>query len=417
MFIEVNIIQSLPPSNPNRGEDGGPKSITFGGTLRARMSSQSQKRAARLWYRENAAFDRDQLAQRSRRHAPELAKLLDWLEAPEDRQTVAQLLLALFNVAPEKLLEEAISDKGKNLLFVSNHELKTIALIASQHQDLLADLLVKAKEYQGRSEDSSKQQAKKEAKETNFGPSKRELAPLRKALVQALATVPGDVALFGRMMASLTETSVDGCVQVADAISVNGFGIKKTPIGPSTNKSYVIGEVDFYSAVDDIAPNDDPESDDAGGTGMIGELPVISPVYYRYANVCIPELESLVGNPELAKEFAAAFLQGFIRALPSGYIRSHAHMTLPEFVLVRVSPGQPYQHAPAFQVGIDRSESGRSIAELATVALLNRVKAMDNLYGATALYSGVTAMVDVDGMAVSPLANVLDQALAVAFGG
>ena len=415
MFIELHIIQSLPPSNPNRGQDGGPKSITFGGTLRARMSSQSQKRAARLWYRENAGFDRDQMAQRSRRHAPELAKLLDWLDAPEDRQTVAQLLLALFNVAPEKLLEEATSDKGKNLLFVSNHELKTIALIASQHQDLLADLLVKAKEYQDRREEAGKQKTKKEAKEVSFNPSKRELAPLQKALVQALGAVPGDVALFGRMMASLTETSVDGCVQVADAISVNGFGTKKTPIGPSTNKSYVIGEVDFYSAVDDIAPNDDPESDDAGGTGMIGELPVISPVYYRYANVCTRELTSLVGDAATAQEFAQGFLNGFVRALPSGYIRSHAHMTLPEFVLVRVTPGQPYQHAPAFQNAIDRSEAGRSIAEQAALALADRVKDMDDLYGSTALYSGVTAIVG--DVSAQPLANVLDQALAVAFGG
>ena len=44
--IEVHLIQNFAPSNLNRDDVGQPKSATFGGFRRARISSQSGKRAA-----------------------------------------------------------------------------------------------------------------------------------------------------------------------------------------------------------------------------------------------------------------------------------------------------------------------------------------------------------------------------------
>jgi hypothetical protein len=35
MFISIHGIQSLPPSNPNRGKDGEPKHAPLGGVVRA----------------------------------------------------------------------------------------------------------------------------------------------------------------------------------------------------------------------------------------------------------------------------------------------------------------------------------------------------------------------------------------------
>ena len=50
--IEVHLIQNFAPSNLNRDDTGQPKSATFGGCRRARISSQSGKRAARMWWKE-----------------------------------------------------------------------------------------------------------------------------------------------------------------------------------------------------------------------------------------------------------------------------------------------------------------------------------------------------------------------------
>jgi len=52
MQLELHLIQSFPPANLNRDENGMPKSTVFGGRPRARISSQCQKRAVRKFYQE-----------------------------------------------------------------------------------------------------------------------------------------------------------------------------------------------------------------------------------------------------------------------------------------------------------------------------------------------------------------------------
>ena len=47
LHIDIHVIQSVPPSNLNRDDTGSPKTATYGGVRRARVSSQAWKRAAR----------------------------------------------------------------------------------------------------------------------------------------------------------------------------------------------------------------------------------------------------------------------------------------------------------------------------------------------------------------------------------
>ena len=46
-YIDFHALQSTGPANLNRDDSGSPKSTVFGGTRRARVSSQSWKRAIR----------------------------------------------------------------------------------------------------------------------------------------------------------------------------------------------------------------------------------------------------------------------------------------------------------------------------------------------------------------------------------
>ena len=48
LFMDVHVIQTLPPSNINRDDSGSPKTAQYGGVRRARVSSQAWKRAMRL---------------------------------------------------------------------------------------------------------------------------------------------------------------------------------------------------------------------------------------------------------------------------------------------------------------------------------------------------------------------------------
>lgn len=384
MFVELHVIQTLPPSNPNRGRDGGPKSAMYGGTLRARLSSQSQKRAARCWYREHGGIPREQLADRSRQWADELALMIaPW--AGDDALIIARMTLGLFNVGPDKILNEAI-EPGGNLLFLSAHEVSTIAAIAEQHQPLLIDLARRCHEMTELGT----------VKNYDRHPTKKEVSPLTKALCQISAHIPGDVAVFGRMMATLTETSVDGCVQVADALSVNAMPRAKTVDG------WMTGEVDFFSAVDDRGTET--------GAGMIGERAIVSPTYYRYANICTTELTRLVGDKATAAQFANGFLRGFIMALPDGMVRSHAHMTVPEAVIIRTCEHQPYCHTPAFLAAINEPDGGgASVSQRATAALISRINDTTEIYGTHAVYHGMTGL-----RSHVPSAVPLDDALALA---
>jgi CRISPR system Cascade subunit CasC len=407
MFIELHLIHALPPSNANRDKSGAPKKIQYGGSWRARLSSQSQKRAARQHYGEWMAVDRKALAFRSRRHDQALASRLSccctgFLGGDADNLMVARFLLGLFNLKDDNLIPAMLEDSS-NLLFLSEHELDTIALLAADHSVLLGDMLERAGRYR---EALALEPKKAPAPEK---PSARDLQGIRKALGKLGQQVPGDVALFGRMMASLTEASVDGCTQVADAISVNSFGITNVK-----GMGQVIGELDFFTAEDDIEPMDEESK---SGAGHLGELPIISPVYYRYVNVT--ELARLIGDPELAQQFAKGFITAFCATLPTGYIRSRGHLTQPDYVQVQVTAAQPYSLVGAFHVPInscvgDEDFLVQSIPHQAADALRQYQDRLASMYGDKSLYkSEVTTHPGWFGM---PLDEAIDGALAVVMG-
>ena len=82
-YVDIHIIQNLPPSCVNRDDSGSPKSAVYGGVRRLRVSSQSWKRATRLHF--NDLLDAkdvgvrtkrvdEVLAERITENAPELAE-------------------------------------------------------------------------------------------------------------------------------------------------------------------------------------------------------------------------------------------------------------------------------------------------------------------------------------------------------
>ena len=64
LFVDINIIQTVPPSCINRDDTGSPKTAIYGGVRRARVSSQSWKKAVRDEFK--LRFDGDDLATRTK---------------------------------------------------------------------------------------------------------------------------------------------------------------------------------------------------------------------------------------------------------------------------------------------------------------------------------------------------------------
>lgn len=331
MKIEIHLLQSFPPANLNRDENGLPKSTQFGGKLRARISSQCQKRAARLHYHEQNAVSKEHEAQRSRGWLEGLKAALEERGfAESSSETVAKLGLGVFGVK-----FEAGKPETNMILFLGQTEIDAIAA-------LLAERRAEVEEAA-----SSKNPA------------------LPKELVKGIEKLladrgkPGDVALFGRMMASLPTLNVDAAVQVAHAIGVSALQ----------------QEFDFFTAVDDLNTSSDPGADHMGETGFN------SACFYRYAVLDTDQLVKNLGSESKdAPAIARAFIDAFIQAVPSGHQNGFAAHTRPAAVLLVTRRDQPYSLVEAFEKPV-AATGGKSVLENA-VARLDRTWAdAERMYG------------------------------------
>src|SRR4051812_3798296 len=102
MIIEFHILQNLAPSNINRDDLGSPKEAMFGGYRRARVSSQSWKRAVREAFAKDDLLPDDQRSDRTKRLMIELQEQLVEAGKPEDVSLqVARALLQGLGLAQD----------------------------------------------------------------------------------------------------------------------------------------------------------------------------------------------------------------------------------------------------------------------------------------------------------------------------
>lgn len=333
MQVEIHVLQSFPPANLNRDENGMPKSTVFGGRPRARISSQCQKRAVRLHYQENSEVDASQFAQRSRGWMPELKSLLVANEIPEAQAEMAA-----------KLALEVLGAKFED----GKVESKTILFLGKTEIAAIADILVK--NWEAVAAGLSEKVPALPKKDPN----------LPKVIENALKDTgkPGDVALFGRMMASLPTVNVDAAVQMAHAISVNALQ----------------QEFDFFTAVDDLSTGDDQGADHMGETGYN------SSTYYRFTTLDTEQLRQNLGSDDKLSLITQAFAESFIKAIPTGHQNGFAAHSLPAAVVIVVRKGQPISLVDAFENPI-APKDGKSLLENAILHLDEHWADLCTIYG------------------------------------
>lgn len=193
IYLDIHILQTVPPSCVNRDDTGSPKTARYGGVTRARVSSQAWKRAVRLMFRD--MFPKDEVGIRTKR-AVELVKERITALKPDAEK-------------PEKLAADALSNAGVKLA-KDNVGTDALFFLSAAQASALAKLAV--------------------AGEND-----------KNAYKQALKDNPSvDIALFGRMVASDPSLNYDAAAQVAHAISTHE----------------VRNEFDYFTAMDDLAPED-----------------------------------------------------------------------------------------------------------------------------------------------------------------
>ena len=203
-----------------------------------------------------------------------------------------------------------------------------------------------------------------------------------------------DIALFGRMLAVMPEKNQHAACQVAHAISTHA----------------VEREFDFYTAVDDLKP------EDTAGADMMGTIEFNSACYYRYAVVDWEKLVvNLQGDADLAAKGLRVFLQGFVLAEPTGKQNSFAAHNPPEFVAVSVChDAAPRNLANAFETAI-RAKTGESLTRKSAEALAAKAGALDTAYprkGKTFVLNVAQAEVGSLGEDKASLDGVLEAVLA-----
>ena len=95
-FIQLHFLTIYPPSNPNRDDQGRPKTAVYGGAPRLRLSSQSLKRAARLSDAMKKGLD-GYMGERTQRIGDEVRKhLLDKGAAEKQADGIAKDIADIF---------------------------------------------------------------------------------------------------------------------------------------------------------------------------------------------------------------------------------------------------------------------------------------------------------------------------------
>lgn len=340
--IDIHILQTVPPSNINRDDTGSPKTATYGGVRRARVSSQAWKRATRVAF--ESRLNRSDLGVRTKRvvelladeirsQAPELQERARELAVETMKQVGIEVKVPKKNTAKDGSDKDLIEEAGY-LVFLSRRQIESLAAAA----------------VQAAATDDVK-------------------AALKAAKVKDLADRDHsvDIALFGRMVADQADINVDAAAQVAHAISVHP----------------VETEFDYYTAVDDT------NTEEETGAGMIGTVEFNSSTLYRYATVDANRLADNLGSTDATRRAVEAFVDSFVRSMPTGKQNTFANRTLPETVVVQVRDTQPINLVGAFEDPVRELEASGRVKN-ACEALRDEAREIERAYGEQPVATWIT---------------------------
>jgi CRISPR system Cascade subunit CasC len=332
MFVELHMIQNFAPSNLNRDDTNNPKDCEFGGVRRARISSQCIKRAIRRSpvFAETTEVG---IGTRTKRLVKRLRKRL--MEAGKSEEEANEVLTDFVPLYASKL--DNRDDEVKKtavLLYVGDEEMDHVADTLLEEWDQLAE--------------------------------KKALKTVARRLVREHKghTSAPDIALFGRMLAEKPALNLDAACQVAHAISTHP----------------VTMEMDFYTAVDDLA------TDEETGAGMMG-----------FTGFDWNQLvENLNDDPDLARRTVEGFLRAAVAAVPTGKQNAFAAHNPPDFLLAVVrDDGMGWSLTNAFEKPV-RAGRGSGLVGPSVEALDRYWGRLSQAYGTDTLAAVAALPLDPD---------------------
>ncbi|WP_261623804.1 type I-E CRISPR-associated protein Cas7/Cse4/CasC [Nesterenkonia marinintestina] len=330
LYLDIHALHTVPPNNLNRDDTGAPKTATFGGVIRQRVSSQAWKRAMRKDFEQH--LRPDELGVRTRRIVSRVVKAITDIDGSWEKDRAAEAVEKALKTAKIEVTKDKTQDEDDPRDAEDLWETKYLLFLSAHQIQRLAEFIVE--------NDGEKY-------------TKKQVEPL----LDERHSV--DIAMFGRMVADAADFNVDASVQVAHALGV----------------SAAEPEFDYFTAVDDVV--DDAEET---GAAMIGTVQMMSSTLYRYATVDIERLGENLASEDAAREATAAFVRSFITSMPTGKQNTFANRTLPEAVVVALRTDRPVSWVNAFEEPVPSdSTSNRRVA--AAEKLAREATSLEETFG------------------------------------
>lgn len=302
LFVDFHVIQTVPPSCINRDDTGSPKTAVYGGSTRARVSSQAWKHAMRDYFK--LSIPKEELGVRTKYVRGKVADEIQKLNGKLSREECENWAGVILGKAAARNKDKGQEKKQEDSY--NKEELDTLLYISWEQIRDLAKLVVDTIPEEGELGKEEEKDLKEKARE------------------KLMDNPSFEMILFGRMVATDSSLKYDAAAQVAHSISTHA----------------VHNEYDYFTAVDDLKVGD------SSGAGHLGTVEFNSSTLYRYATVSLAAFKEWVGNPA---KVIRTFAEAFIYSMPTGKQSTFANRTVPDAVYITIREDQPVNFSGAFE--------------------------------------------------------------------
>lgn len=338
-FLQVHTLHSYPAALLNRDDSGLAKRLTFGGSVRTRVSSQCLKRHWRVTDDEFSLRNIEGAAEAIRSRNIVERRVIQPLResgaAPED---VLDKVAEAFNAGVYGA--SGTSESGRQPLLLGLPEVEFLReqaeAICAAHADAA---------------EAADAAAKLLFSETRRNERRENFRAFRES-VQFPGGLEG--ALFGRMVTSDPAANIEAAVHVQHAFTVHAEE----------------SESDYFSVVDDLQR---PEED--AGAAHIGDMELTAGLFYGYVVVDVPGLVSNVSGWEADdwldadRDMAGRIVERLTRLIasvtPGAKLGSTAPYAYADLMLIEAGSRQPRSLANAFRkpTSAQTDEAARAMAD------------------------------------------------------
>jgi CRISPR system Cascade subunit CasC len=379
-FLQIHSLHSYPAALLNRDDSGLAKRMTYGGTVRTRISSQCLKRHWRMAEDEFSlrAIDGATSALRSR-NIVERMLMKPLRDSGDYSEEVLTSVETAFNVGVYG--SSGGTERGRQPILLGLPEVEHL-------QERAASVCA---------EHSGDAKAAGDAAAAMFSARRGEGKNFRALLESARLPAGLEGALFGRMVTSDPGANIDGAIHVAHAFTVH----------------HEESESDYFSVVDDLQGEDED-----AGAAHIGDMELTAGLFYGYVVVDVPGLVSNLegcdttdwesADRTLASQVVRHLTHLIATVSPGAKLGSTAPYSYADLMLIEAGSRQPRSLANAYREAVPAQMSA------AAQALCNHLERLDDAYGTheTRRFMSVDS-IDIPGAQVVNLDRLADWAASV----